>query len=569
MFKADPEKQGVNASWFLEESDRSDWNPVETPQYWEHYPGLATYDGWGWFAREFELAAVPDSLSLHFAGVDDDAVVWLNGREIGSHTGYSDPFAMNAGTALRKGRNTIVVLVQDHAGGGGIYRPITLIETRNLDSLLRGPFYGTTARVSADWVRNGVIYEVYLRSFSREGTFKSLERRLPELRDLGVTVLWLMPVHPVGVKNRKGSLGSPYAVQDYYGINPEFGTLDDFRSLVQSVHHHGMKLVIDLVANHTSWDSRLMKEHPEWFTRNDRGEIIPPNADWTDVADLDYSHRGLREYMMEMMVYWVREIGIDGFRCDVAELVPTDFWEEARKRLDAVKPVMMLSEGSIPEHHAAAFDITYAWNVYDALDPLLSGKRPPALLDQILRTESLQFPTGSLRMRFNTNHDKNAWDDPAVVKFGPDGVKLSAVLVNTLPGVPLIYTGEEVGNDRRLDLFEKVDVDWNRGNDLRAFYSSLARMRRENPSITRGTMTRLTTSAADRIYAFERTYGSSRTVVVLNFSRDSLTTRVSLPAAPGRTTMHDYFTGMEARAESNGTFSITLEPLGYRVFIIH
>jgi len=262
--------------------------------------------------------------------------------------------------ALRVGGNLLVVLVKDYAGGGGIYKPITLIETSLLDELLKSSFYGTPARPSADWVKDACIYSVYLRSFSREGTFLGLEKRIPELKAMGVTVLWLLPIHPVGVEKRKGRLGSPYAVRDYYGINPEFGTLDDFKRLLATVHKHGMKLIIDLVANHTSWDSKLMKEHPDWFTRDEEGRIVLPNADWTDVAALDYTQPGLRRYMIDMMTYWVKEVGIDGFRCDVAELVPTDFWNDARKELDAIKPIMMLSEGSIPEHHAEAFDLTYS-----------------------------------------------------------------------------------------------------------------------------------------------------------------------------------------------------------------
>jgi glycosidase len=181
-------------------------------------------------------------------------------------------------------------------------------------------------RQSADWVRNAVIYEVYLRSFSREGTFRGLEKRLPELKDLGVTVIWLMPIHPVGELKRKGHLGSPYAVRDYYAVNPEFGTLEDFRSLVRSVHNTGMHIIIDLVINHTAWDNPLITEHPDWYTHDEKREIVSPNKDWTDVADLDYSRQGLRDYMTGMMVYWVRDIGIDGYRCDVAELLPTDFW---------------------------------------------------------------------------------------------------------------------------------------------------------------------------------------------------------------------------------------------------
>jgi glycosidase len=476
--------------------------------------------------------------------------------------------------ALRNGENLVVVQVMDYSGGGGIYRPMTLIETRYLDDLLKSEFFGTPALKSPEWVKDAVIYEVYLRSFSTEGTFAGLEKRIPELKKLGVTVVWLMPIHPVGAKNRKGRLGSPYAVQDYYGINPEFGTLREFKRLVTTVHKNGMKLIIDLVANHTSWDSKLMAEHPEWFTKDARGTIVPPNADWTDVADLDYAHPALRSYMIAMMRYWVKDVGIDGYRCDVAELVPTEFWNDARHQLNTIKPVMMLSEGSIPEHHAKAFDITYSWNIYDALGVLLMGKRPATLLDDILKNESLQFPTGSLRMRFTTNHDKNACDAPAIEKYGLPGLKLGVVLTFTMPGVPLIYNGEEVGNNRKLDLFEKVDIDWRRSREMGDLFASLARLRRDHKALTRGEMFRLASGHDEDVYAFVRMAGRDKVVVILNFANEPRFTTVAVPMGmvfPGRSqvTLKEHFGGIPLELNTeNEQMELSLAPREFRIFVV-
>jgi cyclomaltodextrinase / maltogenic alpha-amylase / neopullulanase len=573
QFKVDTAKSGVDQRWFAESVNRAMWEKIQTPRFWEGYPGLANYDGWGWFARSFKIEKLGEPMSMHFAGVDDDANVWVNGIDVGSHTGYSDPFAVDVSKALRVGDNTVVVLVKDYSGGGGIYKPITLLETKNLDELLKSPYFGTPALKSADWVKDARIYSVYLRSFSKEGNFAGLEKRIPELKELGVTVLWLLPVHPVGVKNKKGTLGSPYAVRDYYGINPEFGTMKDFKKLLSTVHKHGMKLIIDMVANHTSWDSKLIVEHPEWFTKNAKGNIIPPNDDWTDVADLDYSNQGLRKYMNTMLQWWVKDVGIDGFRCDVAEMVPTDFWNEVRKGLDKIKPVMMLSEGTIPEHHAKAFDLTYAWNTYDVLDVLLKGKRPVTLLDELLKNEYLQFPTGSLRMRFTTNHDKNAWDAPAVTKFGLDGLKLATVLVNTIPGVPVIYTGEEVANDRKLDLFEKVDVDWTRSHELGDLYKKLFHLRNENKALARGEMVRLTTNFDNDVYAFARIAGKDRVVVVMNFSDQARFTPVNLPlkvfGSSSAVKMSELFDGqvVELTENTNEQIVVALEPKSFKVYV--
>ncbi len=575
MFKADSGKTGFNDKWFADEHDRSNWVSVETPRFWEGYPGLATYDGLGWFFRKFTFEKTAEPMSIHFAGVDDDATVWVNGIEVGSHTGYSDPFAVDVSTALRNGENSIVVQVMDYAGGGGIYKPITLVETKHLDDLLKSPYYGKPALKSADWVRDAVIYEVYLRSFSKEGTFAGLEKRLPELKDLGVTVLWLMPVHPVGEKHRKGSLGSPYSVKDFYDVNPEFGTMKDFKKLLNAVHKQGMKLIIDLVINHTAWDNKLITEHPDWYTKDGKGNIVPPNPDWSDVADLDYSKPELRKYIIDMMRWWVKDVGIDGFRCDVAELVPTDFWEDVRGRLNKIKPVMMLSEGTLPEHHMKAFDLTYSWGVYDALDPLLNARRSVTILDEIFKAEVLQFPTGALRMRFNTNHDKNAWDAPAVTKFGLDGVKLSTVLVNTIPGVPLLYAGEEVANDKRLELFEKVDIDWTRSREIGELNKRLFALRKTNKALTRGEMIRLASTHDQDVYAFARIAGKDKIMVVLNFSSEPRFTSISTPLdqlAPGQSvlTLKDYFSGdlIEITKETREQAVLALEPRDYRIFIV-
>jgi hypothetical protein len=553
-FAADPLKKGLVDGWFACDADRSRWRRVQLPRYWNGYPALAKHKGWGWYSRTVRLDAVKTPLSIHFAGVDDDAMVWINGTIVGRHEGYAEPFVVDAGVALRPGNNTIVVLVKDQFGGGGLYAPVTLIGTRELGYALHGTCSGKMPRKSASWVRDAVVYSVYLRSFSREGTFAGLEKRLADLVQLGVTVLWLLPIHPVGVRKRKGTLGSPYAVRDYYGINPEFGTMDDFRHLLRAVHRHGMKLIIDLVANHTSWDSVLMRTHPGWFAHDRAGKIVSPNADWSDVAKLDYVHPGLYRYMIDMMKWWVRDIGIDGFRCDVAELVPRDFWEKARAELDRLKPVMMLSEGSLPEHHLCAFDVTYSWNTYDVLEPLLKGKRPVDVIDEILRVERAYFPLRSLRMRFVTNHDKNAWDAPAVRKFGDGGLALGVVLENTLPGVPMIYTGEEVANARRLSLFEKVGVDWSRPHDIGGVYAMMFRLRRRHRALVSGTMLRLENTPGGEVYAFVRRAGKDRVLIVLNFAAGPRTVMLRIPKElffPRERVMRltDVFSGNRIRIE--------------------
>ena len=519
-FRADPSDVGSKENWARQTNDTVTWKTIKVPGAWEDLAPLANYDGIGWYRSTFSAVGIGEPWSLLFEGVDDDAVVWLNGTEIGSHVGYSDPFVVDAAGAAIPGENSLVVRVVDHSGPRGIFRPVRIIRTAEKEGYLRSSLAERPARRSEEWVRNAVIYEVYLRSFSKDGSFSAVEARLQELKDLGVTVLWFMPIHPVGELNRKGSLGSPYAVRDFYGFNFEFGSGEDFRSLVSSAHRMGMKVIIDLVANHTAWDSPMLLDHPEWYTSNDDGAIVAPNQDWSDVADLNYDRHELRKYMVAMMRHWVKEYDIDGFRCDVAEMVPTDFWETARRELERVKPVLMLSEGTLPEHHLNAFDLTYAWTVYDVLDPILRGQSPASIISETIQREAYRFPQGSLRLRFNTNHDKNAWDAPAVEKFGHDGALLSAALVFTLPGVPLIYNGEEVGNPQRLSLFEKVAIDWSTGREFRELYTELATLRRSLPWLSTGSYEPIDHNGGSSVLAFARhPWGQAGKVVgVFNFS---------------------------------------------------
>jgi glycosidase len=564
QFKVDFADAGLAGGWFLPTHDRSDWASVEIPGFWDRY-NLESYDGTGWFARMIEIADTSEPLVIFFGGVDDDAEVWVNGKHVGGHVGYSESFHLDITSAAKLGSNDVVIQVKDYSGPGGIYKPVKVVPLSRIDELLRSKYAAKEARPSADWVKDAVIYEVFLRSFSEDQSFRSLERRIPELKKMGVTVIWLMPIHPIGEVNRKGRKGSPYSIQDYYEVNREFGTLEDFRSLVRTVHEHGLRIIIDLVANHTAWDSKLMFEHSDWFTTDQQGSVVAPNSDWTDVADLNYDHHELRKYMIAMMKYWVEDVGIDGYRCDVAELVPTEFWELARRELDKIKPILMLSEGTWPEHHVEAFDMTYAWSTYDVLDRIFNGSTPVSVFDDILKNETYQFPKGSLRLRFNTNHDKNAWDAPAVKKFGKDGAMASAVLMMTFPGIPLLYNGEEVGNDRALSLLEKVDIDWKRNNDMRLFFARLGELRKTHEALRRGDYVSLPNSEARKVLSFMRTSGADRVLTAINFSKEKKTVSISLPQVKGR--WMDYFTGKPVSAKDT-TVNMALPGHGYGVFVL-
>jgi glycosidase len=302
------------------------------------------------------------------------------------------------------------------------------------------------------------------------------------------------------------------------------------------------------------------------------GAIIPPNRDWSDVADLDYTQPGLRRYMIDMMKYWVRDIGIDGFRCDVSEMVPTDFWESARAALDQIKPILMLSEGAYPEHHLKAFDLTYDWNLYHAIAPVLSGTSTARELDHVLSLQELIFPANSLHLRFSSNHDENASDMADVKKFGTAGAKLAAVLVNTLPGVPLLYNGQEAGNPDKLSLFEKISLNWQTQNDFRQFYTKLFALRASHPALTGATMIRIPSSNDRRVYAFVRLAPADTLLAVFNFAssefRGTLDFSGTTFGIESSMTLTDIFSGKSTTTTvaHPGTLPISVPATGYVLY---
>jgi 1,4-alpha-glucan branching enzyme len=322
-------------------------------------------------------------------------------------------------------------------------------------------FSKRTARSSPEWLHDAVVYEINPRSFSQEGTFNAITARLDELQDLGVNILWLMPIHPIGMKMRKGTIGSPYAVRDYYAIDSSYGTEADLKRLVFEAHRRGMKVILDIVANHTAWDSVLM-EHPDFYKQDQNGKIIPPVPEWTDVAGLNYENPKLREYMINMLKHWLdpATFDVDGFRCDVAFMAPTSFWEEARAELAKVKPhVIMLAEASKPELLLNAFDFDYSWPLHSALNDVLRKGAPASDLKASWEESFRQFPQHSLHLRFSDNHDEAR----AVARFGVKGALAASVLMFTLDGVPLLYNGMEVGDASESGdpaLFEKIPIFW-------------------------------------------------------------------------------------------------------------
>ncbi|MCK5821591.1 MAG: alpha-glucosidase C-terminal domain-containing protein [Bacteroidales bacterium] len=380
----------------------------------------------------------------------------------------------------------------------------------------------TSEVIHPDWMKDAVMYEVNIRQFSTEGTFNAFATHLPRLKNLGVEILWLMPIHPIGIENRKGELGSYYSVLDYKDVNPEFGTMDDFKAMVKNAHDLEMKVIIDWVPNHSSWDNALLTQHPEWYAKDSTGNMFSP-WDWTDVVQFDYSQRGLRDYMIETFKYWLTETDLDGFRMDVAHQVPTDFWNEVRQPLLDVKPDMiLLAEAENPELHKQAFDMTYAWEFHHIMNELAQGKKNVSDMLTYFEKHDKEYNNNDIQMYFTSNHDENSWNGTVWERMG-DAAEVMAVLSYTVPGMPLIYNGQEAGLAHRLEFFVKDSIPW-KEHFFNALYTKLNSFKKDNPALWNpgfgGDMQIINNNKQKNVLSYMRTKGDNEILVIMNLSAE-------------------------------------------------
>ena len=426
---------------------------------------------------------------------------------------------------------------------------------------------GLTARQPPDWVRDGIIYEINPRTFSATGNFAGITARLDELKQLGVTILWLMPIHPTGQLKKKGTYGSPYAVRDYDAILPEYGTAEDLKTLVREAHSRGFKVIIDIVADHTSWDSVLM-QHPDYYKHDAAGRITSPVPEWADVAGLDYSNPKLREYMTGMLERWLREFDLDGFRCDVAGMVPTDFWEQARPRLEsAKKDVFLLAEWDSPDLLVNAFDLDYAWPFHKTLTQVMQKGTPASAIREVWETQRAKFPRGALHMIFSDNHDEKR----AIARFGEGGALAASALVFALEGVPMIYNGMEVGDTTESGapaLFEKLPVFWAIGErrpEFRKTYETLIRLRKQHTALRRGNLNWLANDAAADVVSFVRRDETEEIVALVNLTNRPRKVRVTFESNEGFVDLVDG-TKVDKNVLQFKTWTVELDAWGWRWF---
>lgn len=422
------------------------------------------------------------------------------------------------------------------------------------------------------WSRNATIYEINVRQYTPEGTLAALLPHLPQLKQLGADILWVMPVQPIGKKNRKGLLGSPYSVADYRAVNPEYGTKADFVRFVDMAHRQGQKVILDWVPNHTALDHPWITAHPDWYVHRPDGSIMNARdnedheTDWTDVAELNYDNPQLRRAMIADMRYWLDSMHVDGFRCDVAGGVPNDFWTEARRELIADRPgLFMLAEAESPGMYDA-FDMTYGWTMYDTLIAVAAGKQPTAALDRYFAREDSTYPADAYRMYFTTNHDKNSWDGTEFERFGANAMAAYVLSATVEQSMPLLYSGQEVSNKKRLRFFERDTIDW-KGPSLAGFYHAVFALKHAEPALANGAaggkQQKLETNGGERVYAFTRTRGRNTVLVAVNFGDSAAGLAYQGLSRPGAYT--DWFD--KQRVVLGGKGMLAVPAHGYRVLV--
>jgi glycosidase len=417
----------------------------------------------------------------------------------------------------------------------------------------------------ADWLLNTDVYEVNVRQYTPEGTFRAFMTHMPRLKEMGVSTLWFMPVTPIAQKNKKGSMGSPYACSDYTSINPEFGTLTDFKDMVKYAHELGFKVIIDWVANHTGWDHVWTKTHPQYFEKDPATNDFKIASGMDDIIELDFTNPNLRKAMIDAMQFWVKECNIDGFRCDLAFWVELDFWIQARTELEKTKTLFWLAECDAIDHasYFQAFDACYTWTWMHKTEEFYKKDPNPENLRQLLQRYNDSASSKALRLWFTTNHDENSWNGTEYEKYG-DAAAAFAVHSFTWNGIPLIYSGQEKPNPKRLQFFEKDPIDWRGNFEVAPFYKTLLALRKRNKALHAGSdevQTHWLHTGQHNMVAYLRINGAQKVLVLLNMSKDATTVQVQDEIASGR--YKDVFNN--TTVQLNSSYNFQLPAWGYVV----
>jgi len=449
-----------------------------------------------------------------------------------------------------------------------ILLPSLMIQTADAQVQIKPAVKSNTTKLAypPSWSYVSNIYEVNIRQYTPSGTINEFSTHLPRLQQMGVDILWIMPVQPIGAKARKGSLGSYYSIKDYMGINPEMGSMEDWINMVQKAHDLGMKVILDWVGNHTAFDHYWTVNHPEYYVRDEKGQIKSPVDDWSDVADLNYDNKEMRQAMIQNMKFWLDASHIDGFRCDVAYMVPTDFWQDARRQLEMAKPgLFMLAEAEDMGLHKEAFDMSYGWKFHHLTVDIAKGKKNVNDIRTYIEEMKL-WPPNAFTMYFTDNHDENSWQKTTQERYG-DAHDAFAVLSFGMKGMPLIYSGQEANNAKVLRFFDKDTLDLS-SFPKADFYARLIKLKKQELALMHGErggeLINVPNGKDESVFTFLRRKESSKVLFVLNLSAKAQKVKLNSMDIEGNAV--SIFDSKGSPVAIKNGMSITLAPWQYIVY---
>ena len=534
---------------------------VNLPEFWFDLPPFSKII----YRKNFSVEQNFSHAKLYFDRLQAPAVIYLNDNKVNSYNGGKANFAIDIQDHIERDRNQLKIVVYPAGLDGRIKGKVGLL-LGNKKITPPESYHRLKALKQPAWLTDAIIYELFTRVFSKKGDFNGIIEKLDYLEELGINCIWLMPVFPIGEKKRKGKLGSPYAIKNFKKVNPRLGSAKDLKRLIKKAHARDMKVILDIACNHAAWDNELIAENPEWFTRNNRGELVhPPETDWTDVVDIDYSNVEVREYMLEVLLFWVREFDADGFRMDVAEFIPLEFWTGVLTEMQRIKPdVLLLAEGDHPALHAKAFHLSYGWNTRLALFRTLKYNQPATSLKKVILNELKTYPDKSLKMRFTENHDLVR----TVKIFGPKKSKVAAFLSFTIKGVPMIYAGQELGAKEPPSLFNKDGIKWQEQNDaIFNFYQELIELRKKNPILADGEIKFITNNQSEKVISFLRLNSDNEPLlVVANMTSDNIEVRCEPSVFNGLENNTRAFGNSDISKIVENRFEIEIPGYGYGIY---
>ena len=434
--------------------------------------------------------------------------------------------------------------------------------TASQEPIVETPVENAVITTFPEKIADATIYEVNIRQHTPEGTINAFAEDLPRLKELGIDMLWIMPIQPIGMKERKGPLGSYYSINNYEIVNPEFGTSEDFKNLVKKCHEMDMYVILDWVPNHTAWDHPWITDHPDYYAQNDKGEIVY-EADWSDIALLDHTNPGTRRAMIDALKVWITKYDVDGFRCDHAgHEIPLYFWEEATAELDELKDIFWLAEWDGARMHLE-FDATYAWELLHETEHVAKGEKKGSDLGKWIQKDIKEYGMKPFRMTMITNHDENSWAGTIKERYG-DAQKAMATFIFTAYGIPMLYSGQEAGLNKRLKFFEKDTIDWSDPNKMQSFYKKLIELKKSNKALWAGEYGGMPVpiNNNENVYAWKREKDGNTVIGITNFSASKQQVPINDQSVYG--TYTDYFTRQEYLLGEEG---FELEPWQYLIFV--